>query len=422
MKFDQFGGFDVVFAIIFFILVSFFLSGSETALTAVNRMKVKTRAENDDPRSKKMLKLISRPDRMITSILIGNNISNIMLPTLVTIFALSYDFNVGIATGILTIVLIIFAEVLPKTIAATFADKVAYIVLPVIAALVWVLKPITFLMSSFTNFIIKFFTGGAVQETSLSREELMTMVDIASIEGTFKNEESQRIKGAIDFANKDVRDALKTPRVEITGIPWASSFEEAREIVLNSRHTRFPVYKGNMDTIVGVFHSKQLLKWSVDHDKSLYDFTDNEPLFVGETTSIAKVFKMMLNAKKHLAIVLDEYGGTTGIISSEDIIEAMIGQEIEDETDEEEEVLIDEMTDTHIICHGKLSISRLNDVFRTRIPEEEDIIAGFLLKEFGHIPGEKETLSRGPLYFEVLEVERNKITKVMITKEADEMD
>ncbi len=340
-----------------------------------------------------------------------------MLPTLVTIFALSYDFSVGIATGILTIVLIIFAEVLPKTIAATFADRVAYIVMPIIAALVWILKPVTFLLSAFTSFIIKVFTGGAVQEVSLSREELLTMVDIASTEGTFKNEETQRIKGAIDFANKDVRDALKTPRVDITGIPWGSSFEETRNIVLNSRHTRFPVYKGSMDHIVGVFHAKQLLKWSVDHDKSLYDFTDNDPLFVVETTSIARIFKMMLTAKKHLAIVLDEYGGTAGIISSEDIIEAMIGQEIEDETDEEEEVLIDEMTDSHIICHGKLSISRLNDVFRTRIPEEEDIIAGFLLKELAHIPEAGETLRWDSLYFEVMEMDRNKITKVMVLKE-----
>lgn len=407
-------------AIILLIMVSFFLSGSETALTAVNRMKVKSKAENDDSRSVRLLKLISEPDQMITSILIGNNISNILLPTLVTIVALNYDFSVGLATGILTVFLIIFAEVVPKTIAATFADKVAYIVFPVIVVLVWILKPITFLLSKFTNLIIKVLSRGAVQEATLSREELLTMVDIASTEGTFRNEESQRIKGAIDFPNKDVRDALKTPRVEIIGIPDDASFEEAREIILNNNHTRIPVFKENMDNIIGIFYSKRLIEWSIHPEKNLDDFTDNNPLFVAETTSIENVFKSMLKAKRHLAIVLDEYGGTTGIISQEDIIEAMIGMEIEDETDEEDDGLIEEHTESSIICHGKLSISRLNDVFRTKLPEEEDVVAGFMLREFEHIPEAGETLEWDGLHFEVLEVIRNQIAKVKIEKQVNE--
>lgn len=410
----------MLIAIFILIMVSFFLSGSETALTAVNRMKVKSKAENDDSKSERLLKLISKPDQMITSILIGNNISNILLPTLVTIAALNYDFNVGLATGILTVFLIIFAEVVPKTIAATFADKVAYLVFPVVAMLVWVLKPITFLLSKFTNLIIKILSRGAVQEATLSREELLTMVDIASTEGTFKNEESQRIKGAIDFPNKDVRDALKTPRVEIIGIPYDASFEEAREIILNNNHTRIPVYQENMDNIVGIFYSKRLIEWSIEQEKKLDDFTDDDPLFVAETTSIENVFKRMLKAKRHLAIVLDEYGGTTGIISQEDIIEAMIGMEIEDETDEEEDGLIDELTDSHIICHGKLSISRLNDVFRTKLPEEEDVVAGFMLRELEHIPESGETLEWDGLHFEVLEVVKNQISKVKIEKQYEE--
>lgn len=407
-------------AIAVFILMSFFLSGSETALTAVNRMKVKSRAENDDSKAKRLLKLISKPDQMITSILIGNNISNILLPTLVTIVALNYDFNVGLATGILTVFLIIFAEVVPKTIAATFADKVAYIVFPVIAVLVWILKPVTFLLSKFTNVIIKILSRGAVKEATLSREELLTMVDIASTEGTFKNEESQRIKGAIDFPNKDVRDALKTHRTEITGIPWDATFEEVREIVLNNNHTRFPIYEENMDNIIGLFYTKSLIEWSMKREKSLKEFTDDHPLFAVETTSIENVFKKMLKEKKHMAIVLDEYGGTTGIITQEDIIEAMIGLEIEDETDEAEDPLIDEMTDEHIICHGKLSISRLNDVFRTKIPEEEDIIAGFVLKELEHIPEEGESFTWDGMHFKVLEVVRNQILKVKIIKKEKE--
>ncbi|UII54171.1 CNNM domain-containing protein [Cytobacillus spongiae] len=405
----------MLIAIFFFLLMSFFLSGSETALTAVNKMKLKTKAENDK-KSEKLLKLVATPDELITAILIGNNIANIMLPTLVTIMAIEYGFNVGLATGILTVVLIIFAEVLPKSIAATFADKIAYIVFPVIRILMIILKPLTFLLSTFTRGVIKMISKGEKTEVSFSREELITMVDIASSEGTFQNEESKRIKGAMDFYDLDVRDVLKTPRVEIEGIPVEATFEEASEIVLNNRFSRYPVYKENMDNIVGVFHSKQLLLWAKAANQTIEDFMDNEPLFIFEFHSIERVFKKMLKERKHLAVVLDEYGGTKGIITNEDIIEAMIGQEIKDETDEHEEVLIHELTDSHVICNGKISLHRLNKVFKTKIPEDEDILSGFLLTELGRFPEEGETLEYHHLHFTVQQIEDNRIKQVEIKK------
>ncbi|MEA3321630.1 MAG: CNNM domain-containing protein [Bacillota bacterium] len=406
-------------AIAFFLFMSFFLSGSETALTAVNRMKIQIRAENGDLAAQKLLKLIERPDQFITAILIGNNIANIMLPTLVTLIAINYEWNVGVATAVLTVVLIICAEVVPKSIAATFANKVAFIVAPVISILLFVLKPLIFLLSILTNFIIRLLSRGMVQEATLSKEELKTMVDIGRTEGTFYEEESQHIIGAIDFYTKDVRDALKTPRIEIHGLPCDVSFEDARNFVMESSYTRYPVYKDNMDNIVGVFHAKFLLNWSLNPDLEIKDLMDTSPLFVAESTSIEKVFKMMLKEKKHMAIVIDEYGGTTGIISHEDIIEAMIGQEIEDETDESGEILIEELTDTQIICHGKLAIRRFNEVFKTKVPEEEDTIAGFLFKELGHIPSEGESLEYHHLHFNILKMEDNVIKQVKVKKKAN---
>ncbi|MDZ5474009.1 CNNM domain-containing protein [Bacillus sp. 31A1R] len=409
-------------AILFFLFMSFFLSGSETALTAVNKMKIKTRAENDDVRSQRLLDLVSKPDEFITAILIGNNIANIMLPTLVTIIALSYGINVGIATAVLTVVLIIFAEVLPKSIAATFSEKIAYMVFPVIRALMFLLKPFTFLLSKFTRAIIKIISKGHEEETSFSKEELMTMVDIAASEGTFRNEETRRIKGVIDFHELDVRDALKTPRTDIVGVPVESSYEEVRDIILANNYSRYPVYKDNMDNIVGVFHSKQLLSWSLDLSKNLSDFMDKKPLFIFEFHAIDKVFKLMLKERKHIAIVLDEYGGNRGIITHEDIIEAMIGQDIKDETDENEEILIYELTDSQIICNGKLALRRLNEVFKVKIPEEEDVLSGFLLKEFGHFPKEGDTLEYHHLHFEIKKIESNKILQVEIKKKVAPVD
>ncbi|NLP51537.1 CNNM domain-containing protein [Bacillus sp. RO1] len=406
-------------ALAFFLFMSFFLSGSETALTAVNRMKIQIRAENGDLAAQKLLKLIERPDQFITAILIGNNIANIMLPTLVTLIAIDYDWNVGVATAVLTVVLIICAEVVPKSIAATFANKVAFIVAPVISILLYVLKPLIFLLSILTNFIIRLLSRGTVQEATLSKEELKTMVDIGRTEGTFYEEESQHIIGAIDFYTKDVRDALKTPRIEIHGLPCDVTFEDARNFVMESSYTRYPVYKENMDNIIGVFHAKFLLNWSLNPDLEIKDFMDTSPLFVAESTSIEKVFKMMLKEKKHMAIVIDEYGGTTGIISHEDIIEAMIGQEIEDETDESGEILIEELTDTQIICHGKIAIRRFNEVFKTKVPEEEDTVAGFLFKELGHIPTEGESLEYHHLHFDILKMEDNVIKQVKVKKKAN---
>lgn len=397
-------------------LMSFFLSGSETALTAVNKMKIKTKAENGDSKSKKLLDLVSKPDELITAILIGNNIANIMLPTLVTIIALKYGWNVGIATGALTIALIVFAEVIPKTIAATFSEKIAYSVAPIISMLVFILKPLTFLLSKFTGLIITFLSKGKVKEASFSKEELKVMMDIASTEGTFQMDETERIKGVIDFYTKGVRDALKTPRMDIIGIPLGSDFKAAQDIILNNNYTRYPVYDGDMDSIVGVFHSKLLLNWALNPDQKLEDFTDNHPLYVVESTQIEKVFKMMIKEKKHLAIVLDEYGGTSGIISHEDIIEAMIGQEIEDETDVEEDKLIEEITESYVVCNGRLPLYGLNEVLNTNLPEEEGIVAGFLLNELGYVPKPSATLEFENLHFEILQMEYNRIQKVKITK------
>ncbi|QTN00261.1 DUF21 domain-containing protein [Sediminibacillus dalangtanensis] len=404
------------FAIVFFLLVSFFLSGSETALTAVNKMRVKSKSEKGDKRSQILLKMIQKPDELITAILIGNNISNIMLPTLVTMVAIEYGFNVGMATGILTFVLIVFAEVLPKSIAAAFAEKVSYIVFPVIRLLMLITRPLTYLLNKLTRLVIRLVSSEDPDKVSISKEEFITMVDIATAEGTFASEEKQRIKGVIDFQRLDVRDALKTPRMEIDGIPAEADYEAALSLVMNSNHTRYPVYQNNMDNIIGVFHAKQLLAWSLEQDKPLEEFMDREPLYVFEFYSIEKVFKLMLKERKHMAIVLDEYGGTSGILSNEDIIEAMIGQEIKDETDDNEELLIEEFAENRIVCNGKISLHRLNEMFRTNIPEEEDILSGFLLREFGRFPEEGDIIYLQNLQFEILQVEENRLQTIAIEK------
>jgi len=397
------------------LMLSFFFSGSETALTAINRMKVQLRAEQGDRMSQKLLVLIDKPDRMITTILIGNNIVNILLPTLLTIIALSYGWDIAIATTVLTVIIIIFGEVLPKTIAVTFSDRIAYAVAPFIAFLVQILRPVTFLIAKFTNVFIRIISKGAVKEATLTKEELRTMVDIASTEGTFEEEESERLKGVLDFPNKDVQDVLETHRTEIIGISIDATYEEVRDIILEHYYTRYPVYEESMDHIVGMFYSKTLIEWSMDPTKELHEIIDRDPLFVVQTISVEKVFKQMLAKKKHMAIVLDEYGGTLGIVTHEDIIEEMIGQEIEDESDEDEDILVYEMTESHLICHGRLEIEDVNEMFKVDIPNDHDTIGGFVLQQFGHMPESGEQFTYENLHFQVNQMDRNRILQLTIT-------
>ncbi|ARF17908.1 hemolysin family protein [Sporosarcina ureae] len=399
------------------LILSFFLSGSETALTAINRMKVQLRADQGDSKSIKLRKLLSKPDRMITAILIGNNIVNILMPTIVTMIAIDKGLNIGLLTGILTVVLIIFGEVLPKTIAATFADRIAYIVAPPISVLVKLLIPLTLVLSLFTNFFVRLISKGTVTEATLTKEDVRSMVDIASTEGTFGQDESIRLKGMLDFRDKDVSDVMETHRTDIISLSLDSTYEDVRDVVLQYFYTRYPVYEESIDKIVGIFYSKMIIEWSMFPERSFADVIDRQPLFVVQTASVELVFKRMLTQKKHMAIVLDEYGGTLGIVTQEDIIEEMIGQDIEDETDVEEESMVFEKEDNHLVCQGRLEIEDVIELLDIELPTDHETIGGFVFQEVGHIPEEGERFSYNSLLFEIEEMDRTRILRLKITKQ-----
>lgn len=410
------GGLDLIIAIIFLLFVSFFFSGSETALTATNKMRLRTKAKNHDKKAEKILNIVSKPSEFITSILIGNNIANILLPTLVTTLAIQYGFNVALASAILTVVIIIFSEVIPKSIAAAFPDRISYLVYPVIRTVIFILKPVTVILNGLTGFITGILSKGQKQESSISKEELRTMVEIADTEGIFKKAESHRIKGVLNFHNLNVKDVLKTPRIDLIALPITTTFEEVRDIVIQHPYTRYPVYREDIDSIVAVFHSKYLLSWAAEPHKTLEDYCDTDPLVIYEFSSLERVFRQMTVEKKHLAIVLDEYGGTEGIVTHEDIIEAMIGLEIEDEMDLDTERHIHKLTDTEMICNGKITLYQLNSVFKTDIPEEDDVLAGYIQKQIDHFPAVGEVIVQNNLTFEILEIKGRALTKIKITK------
>ncbi|GAB3057658.1 hemolysin family protein [Salinicoccus sesuvii] len=408
----------MIIAIIILLFVSLFFSGSETALTAVNKMKLQSRANKGDASAKRLLRLVSRPSVFITTILIGNNIANILLPTLVTTMALDYGVNVAIASAALTIIIIVFAEVIPKSVAATFPEPIAMAVAPIITFFVVIFKPITVVLNWLTDALARILSKGELGgAASVSKDELRTIVDIADSEGMLAKDESYRIKGVLEFRNLNVKDVLTTPRTEMEVISSTATYEEARDHVINHMYTRYPVYAEDMDDIIGVFHSKYLLQWSVDPSKNLLDFCDLDPLIIHEFQPVEYVLRKMTKERRHLAIVIDEFGGTEGILTHEDIIEAMLGFEIEDETDLRNDALVESITETRIVCDGKITLHRLNSIFDTEIPQEEDTLSGFLLKEFKDFPVEGDTLQYGHLKFEVMIMEDQMIRKVDIVKE-----
>lgn len=405
----------LIIAIILLFIASSYFSGSETALTATNEMKLKLKATNGDKKAARLLKLVNNPDLFIPGILIANNVPNIVLPSLVTIVALEYNWNVGITTAVLTILIIILAEVMPKSIAAAFPEKIAHIVYYPTMIILVILKPFILLLNLLTKTTIKLLGQDNNDQTTISKADMRAMVDIGHTEGTFGREEVYGLKGVLDFSNLNVADILQTPRIDVQGIIADTNFEEAGEILLQNQFSRYPVYEGDLDNIIGVFHSKFFVSWSREPEKQVTAFADLNPLHVYEFQQVSDVYKQMLQKKKHFAIVHEEYGGTEGIITMEEMIEAMIGQDIEDETDVDD-IIIEKQTENEIICDSKISLRRLNTIFQTNIPEEEDNLAGFCLSQLGYIPQIGEVFEYDNLTFEILDADKNKISKVKILK------
>lgn len=326
----------MIVSIIILFLVSFFFSGSETALTAANRTKFQTAAKNGDRKAKVLSKLLDKPNEFITTILIVNNVANIILPILVAILAIRKGVNIVVASVIIIILIILISEVIPKSIAATFPDQISRLVYPIINILVIILKPITFVLNKMTDGINHLFSRGKPVEKRFSKEEIRTLLNIAGREGAFNEVENARLQNVMDFEKLKITDVDTTPRVKVVAFSKEVTYDEAYETVMNEPYTRYPVYDEDIDDIIGVFHSKYLLAWSKHKDDKITNYASS-PLFVNEHNRAEWVLRKMTVTRKHLAIVLDEYGGTDAIVSHEDLIEELLGMEIEDEMDQEEE-------------------------------------------------------------------------------------
>lgn len=404
--------------LVLLVLLSAFFSSAETAYTAVNKLKLRHLAEEGDKKAKKALKLTENPSKLISSLLIGNNIVNLTAASLATVVAIrSYGQNAAaLATAILTVVLIIFGEITPKSFATQYAEKL------VIAFQ----KPVHFTMILLTPFIVIFYSiasglikllGGDIHQHHplITEEELKTLVDVGSEEGVFEAEEKQMFFNIFEFGDLQVRDIM-VQRVDICAIDVTSTWPEVLAIIEDEQFSRFPVYEEDIDDIVGILNVKDLLFISTE-EKEDFDLRKylREPYFAYEFKKIPELFKDLKRERTHMSIVLDEYGGTVGIATIEDLLEQIVG-EIDDEFDDDKEEDIQAIKKNEYIVSGSYRLDELNEHIGTHIESEEfDSIGGYLIGILGTFPENGEIIDTDGIRFIVEEVDKNRIKKIRMS-------
>jgi len=402
------------------VILSAFFSSAETAFTAANRLKLRHMAEEGSKSAKRTLRLIENPSKLISALLIGNNIVNIFASSLATLVAIDlYGISAtGIATSILTIVIIIFGEITPKSFATQHAEKVSMMFSKPVGILMTLLTPFVIIFYSISSWIIRLFGGDISQSHPLvTEEELKTMVDVGSEEGVFEQEEKEMLHNIFDFGDLQVRDIM-VQRVDITALDVDATYEEVLEIVKDEQFSRFPVYREDIDDIIGILNVKDLL-FLTEVEKQGFKLENyiREPYFAYEFKRITDLFKELKKTRTHISIILDEYGGTVGIVTIEDLLEEIVG-EIDDEYDDDKETDIETIRKNEYMVSGSYRLDELNELIGTDIESEEfDSIGGYLIGILGTFPASGEVIEADGIRFVVDEVDKNRIKKIrMILK------
>lgn len=394
---------------------SAFFSSSETALTSLNVFKIRQMEENGVENSSLVRKLTDNIGKVLTTILIGNNIVNIVTTTLATIFFTDLLGASGavISTVVLTLTILIFGEVTPKNIASSQSEKVALRVAKPIKFLDIILKPLSFLLQAITNLLTKMLIGeNHPSQDIVTEEDLKTIVDVSEEQGVINNEESEIINNVFEFGDSDVEDIM-TARTNMEAIAVDMDDKDLRDFLKNCKHSRIPVYGKSIDNILGILHMKDIVAF-IAEDKNLKIEEMIRPAFyVYDNMHIFDLFKSMRNENVSLAIVIDEYGGTSGIVTIEDIVEELVG-EIEDEYDTHLETIF-KVNDKEYLVNPSIHINDFNDYFDTDLVQiKNDSIGGYLIDRLGRIPKESDFIEEDGMVISVLQVNRYKLEMLKI--------
>lgn len=410
----------------FLIAMSAYFSATETAFTSLNRIRMKNKADNGDARAAKTLELAEQYDKLLSTILIGNNIVNISASSLSTLMVTRWlagtglaAFAAGISTGVLTLTVLVFGEITPKTCATIHSEKIALAYAPVIYGWMIAATPLIYIMNHLSMGILFLMRVNPEDRSdAYTEEEIRTIVEVSHEDGVIEPEERKMINNVFDFGDATAKDVM-VPKVDMSFLNVTASYHEMLELYKENKYTRYPVYEESTDNVIGMINVKDLL---IYEDKEHFDSRNimREVLYTHEHKKTSDIMLEMKQSSTNLAIVLDEYGVTSGMVTMEDLLEEIIG-DIRDEYDEDEETLVTQINEREFVVAGAMSLDDLNDYLELdekglRLESEDyNSIGGIIIGLLDHLPevGEEAVTENG-IRLIADSVEKNRINEVHI--------
>ena len=399
------------------LLLSAFFSSAETAMTTVNKIYIMSLVNEGNKRAKILQKIIDNPGKLLSTILIGNNIVNLSASSLATTWTTRVLGNafVGIATGILTLLVLLFGEITPKTMATLYAEKLSMSYAPVIYFLMKVLTPVIFIVNRLSNGILYILgVDPKGKQSTMTEQELRTIVDVSHEDGVIESEEKKMIYNVFDFGDSRAKDVM-VPRIDMSFIDVNATYEELLDSFKEDGYTRYPVYEDSTDNIIGTINMKDLLLWNPKEKFSIRDIL-RKPYFTYEHKSTAALLMEMKQYSVNFVIVLDEYGATAGMITMEDLLEEIVG-EIRDEYDADEvEDMQEIVPDREYTAQGSAKLDDLNEALGLKLDSEDyDSIGGYIIEKLDYFPKEGESyITEDGVKLVVDATEKNRIEAVHI--------
>ena len=408
------GDLSTIIALVFLVICSAFFSASETAYTSLNLVRMKRMAADGDARAAKVLKLAERYENLLSSILIGNNIVNILASSLATVLFVRALGNKGVtvSTLVITVVILLVGEVTPKNIAKEHAEAIAMKFYPVLFMLTKLFTPLNWLLGCWQKLIGK--VVKPAEDRGYTEEELITIVEEAENEGGIDAHESELIKSAIEFTDVDVEEIL-TPRVEIQAMELGASDDEISDLFQESGYSRLPVYQETVDNIVGILHEKDFY---ANRGKVPVRELMSTPTYVMQNTKVSDLLKLLQKTKSHMAVVVDEYDGVQGIVTMEDILEELVG-EIWDEHDE----VVEEyraLPDGGYLVDGGANLDDMLELFDVHKEYDPVTVNGWVREELGRFPKAGDSFECDNLIVTVEKAEKRRATEVRVVRKPEE--
>lgn len=405
-----------IIILLILLALSAFFSSNETALMSVNKIRLRSLADEGNKRAAMALDILeNQTPKLLSAILIGNNIVNISASSLATTLAYSFGgYMVSIVTVILTILILIFGEITPKNYATINSEKITLRYIPVFKFLMTIMTPVIFIINLFSRGVMRLMrVDPDAASKAMTEEELRTIVDVSHEDGVIESDEKEMIYNVFDLGDATAKDIM-VPRVHVTFADVASTYDELIDIFREDKFTRLPVYKDSQNNIVGIINMKDLLLYNKDTEFVIDNFL-RKPHFTYERKSISDLLVEMKDSTFNIAIVLDEYGDMAGLITLEDILEEIVG-EIHDEYDEKEDELVQKISDREYIIEGSMHLDDVNDHLHTELDSEDyDSLGGFIIEHLDRLPvAGDEVITEEGIRLIVEKLDKNRIEQVHV--------